>query len=86
VRAVPLAEKEGGKCVEATAENSYSGSYPLARFLYVYVNRAPGKGLDPLTREFMKLVVSRQGQEVVIKDGYFPIPASIAKEELGKVQ
>ena len=86
VRAVPLAEKEGGKCVEATAENSYSGSYPLARFLYVYVNRAPGKGLDPLTREFMKLVVSKQGQEVVIKDGYFPIPASIAKEELGKVQ
>jgi phosphate transport system substrate-binding protein len=86
VRAVPLAEKEGGKCVEATAENSYSGTYPLARFLYVYVNRAPGKGLDPLTREFVKLVVSKEGQEVVIKDGYFPIPASIAKEELGKVQ
>jgi phosphate transport system substrate-binding protein len=86
VRAVPLSEKDGGKCVEATADNSYSGSYPLARFLYVYVNKAPGKGLDPLTREFVKLVVSKQGQEAVIKDGYFPIPASIAKEELGKVQ
>jgi phosphate transport system substrate-binding protein len=86
VRAVPLAEKEGGKCVEATAENAYTGSYPLARFLFVYVNKAPGKELDPLTREFVKLVVSKDGQEAVLKDGYFPIPASIAKEELAKVQ
>ena len=86
VRAVPLTEKEGGKCVEATAENSYSGAYPLARFLYVYVNKAPGKPLDPLTREFAKLIVSREGQEGVVKDGYFPIPAMIAKEELNKIQ
>jgi len=86
VRPVPLAEKEGGKCVEATAENAYAGTYPLARFLYVYINRAPGKALDPLTREFIKLVLSREGQEVVIKDGYFPIPAGISKEELNKVQ
>ena len=86
VRAVPLTEKRGGKCVEATADNAYSGDYPLARFLYVYVNRAPSKPLDPLTREFMKLVLSRDGQEVVIKDGYFPIPASVAKEELAKIQ
>ena len=86
VRAVPLAEKEGGKCVEATADNAYSGSYPLARFLYVYVNKAPGKALDPLTREFVKLIVSKEGQEGVVKDGYFPIPATVAKEELNKVQ
>ena len=86
VRAVPLAEKAGGKCVEATADNAYSGDYPLARFLYVYVNRAPGKTLDPLTREFVKLVMSKEGQEVVVKDGYFPVPASVAKEELGKIQ
>jgi phosphate transport system substrate-binding protein len=86
VRAVPLAEKEGGKCVEATADNAYSGSYPLARFLYVYVNKAPGKALDPLTREFVKLIVSKEGQEGVVKDGYFPIPATVVKEELNKVQ
>ncbi len=86
VRPVPLSEKDGGKCIEATADNAYSGSYPLARFLYVYVNKAPGKTLDPLTREFVKLMVSKDGQEAVIKDGYFPIPASIAKEELAKVQ
>ena len=86
VRAVPLTEKEGGKCVEAHPDNAYSGTYPLARFLYVYVNKAPGKPLDPLTREFAKLVMSREGQEAVIKDGYFPIPATVAKEELNKVQ
>ena len=86
VRAVPLAEKEGAKCYEADPEHAYSGAYPLARFLYVYINKAPGKALDPLSREFVKLIVSKEGQEVVIKDGYFPIPASIAKEELNKVQ
>ena len=86
VRAVPLSEKDGGKCVEAAAETAYSGAYPMARFLFVYINKAPGKALDPLTREFVKVIVSREGQEGVIKDGYFPIPASIAKEELSKIQ
>lgn len=86
VRAVPLAARDGARCFEASPENAYAGDFPLARFLYVYVNRAPGKPLDPITREFIKLVLSRQGQEVVIKDGYFPIPASIAGEELNKVQ
>jgi phosphate transport system substrate-binding protein len=86
VRPVPLAEKEGDRCYEANADEAYAGRYPLARFLFVYINRAPGKALDPLTREFVKLVLSREGQEVVVKDGYFPIPATIAKEELGKVQ
>jgi phosphate transport system substrate-binding protein len=86
VRAVPLAEKAGGKCYDADPDNAYAGTYPLSRFLYVYINKAPGKPLDPVTREFVKLVVSRQGQEVVVKDGYFPIPASIAKEELNKIQ
>jgi phosphate transport system substrate-binding protein len=86
VRAVPLAEKDGAKCYEADPDNAYNGTYPLARFLYVYVNKAPGKGLDPLTREFAKLMLSKEGQDAVIKDGYYPIPAAIAKEELNKVQ
>ena len=84
VRAVPIAEKPGASCVEATAENAYSGKYPLARFLYVYVNKAPEKGLDPLMMEFVKFMFTRQGQEVVIKDGYFPVPNSIAQEELSR--
>ncbi|MGH7307045.1 MAG: PstS family phosphate ABC transporter substrate-binding protein [Candidatus Rokuibacteriota bacterium] len=86
VRAVPMAEKEGDKCYEADQDNASAGSYPLSRFLYVYINRAPGKALEPLTREFIRLVLSKEGQEVVIKDGYFPIPSSILKEELGKIQ
>ena len=86
VRAVPLAEKEGAKCMEADPDNAYSGAYPLSRFLYVYVNKAPGKGLDPMTREFVKMILSREGQEGVIKDGYFPITAPIAKEELNRIQ
>jgi len=86
VRAVPLAAKEGDKCHEATPDEAYSGQYPLARFLFVYINKAPGKGLDPVTREFAKLIMSKDGQEVVVKDGYFPLPASITKEELNKIQ
>jgi len=86
VRPVPLTEKEGGKCAEATAENSYSGTYPLARFLYVYINKAPNRPLDPLTREFVKLMLSKPGQETVVKDGYFPVTAGIAKEEIAKIQ
>lgn len=84
VRAVPLADE--GQPVAATADNAYSGAYPLSRFLFVYVNRAPGKPMDPIVREFVKLICSKDGQEIVVKDGYFPIPASIAKEEIAKVE
>jgi phosphate transport system substrate-binding protein len=86
VRAVPLAAKEGDKCHEAAPDEAYSGRYPMSRFLYVYINKAPGKPLDPVTREFAKLILSKEGQEVVVKDGYFPIPVQITKEELSKIQ
>jgi phosphate transport system substrate-binding protein len=82
VRAVPLAKKPGQEFVAATPANAVSGSYPLSRFLYVYINKAPNKDLAPLEREFLKLVLSRQGQEVVVKDGYIPLPASVAKKTL----
>ena len=72
--------------VEANPENAISGTYPLSRFLYVYVNKAPGKPLPPLTGEFIKLVLSRAGQEVVVKDGYIPLPAKVAARELKKIQ
>ncbi len=86
MRAVPLSAKDGDKCHEATPDEAYSGKYPLARFLFVYINKAPGKALDPVTREFAKLIMSKEGQEVVVKDGYFPLPAAITKEELNKIQ
>jgi phosphate transport system substrate-binding protein len=81
VRSLPLAEK-GSKYVEPSAENALAGDYPLARFLYVYVNKAPGKPLDPLTREFLKMVLSKEGQQVVVKGGYFPIANAVAQEDL----
>jgi len=77
VRAVPLSKKAGKPFVEATGENSISGEYPLARYLYIYVNKAPNKALSPLEAEFIKQVLSKQGQEVVVKDGYIPLPASV---------
>jgi phosphate transport system substrate-binding protein len=86
VRAVPLAEKAGADCFEATAANAYDGKYALARFLYIYTNRNPSGQPDPLIREFVRYIYSKQGQEVVIKDGYFPIPAPIAVEDARKVQ
>jgi len=85
VKAVALAEKKGGKCVEPDVAHAYTGEYPLARFLYVYVNYKPGSTLDPLRAEFLKLVFSKQGQEVVVKDGYFPITNKVAEAELAKV-
>jgi phosphate transport system substrate-binding protein len=74
---------DGGEAYAANAENSLSGDYPIARFLYLYVNADPQAGMtDPLRREFVKLIFSKQGQEVVAKDGYFPVPASVAREDL----
>lgn len=82
VRAIPLAKKEGGKFVDATPLNAATGAYPLSRFLYVYVNKAPNKPLDPLQREFVKMVLSQVGQEVVVKDGYVPLPSKVANKYL----
>ena len=84
VRAVPLSKK-GDKYVEATPTNAIAGRYPLSRFLYVYVNKAPNKPLSPLEREFVKMIMSKTGQEVVVKDGYIPLPAKAAVRELEKI-
>ena len=85
VRAVPLTKKAGGKYIEATADNAVSGKYPLSRFLYVYVNKHPNKPLAPLEREFIKLVLSQQGQEIVIKDGYIPLPEKVVAKYLSNI-
>ena len=84
VRAVPLAI-EGTEFVEAVPANAYTGDYPLARPLLLSVNYKPGSKLDPLRAEFLKYIFSKQGQQDVVKDGYFPIPASVANEMLEQV-
>ncbi len=81
VKMVPLSEKDN-KSFEASAENAYSGDYPLARFLYVYFNKKPNQDLDPLMAQFIKYVFSKEGQTVVIKDGYYPVSKALADEDL----
>jgi len=85
VRAVALSAKTGQKFIAAVPENAYTGEYPLARMLYIYVNFKPGTQLDPLRREFIRYVFSKQGQADVVKDGYYPLPADICREALKKV-
>jgi phosphate transport system substrate-binding protein len=86
VKAVPLTKKEGGAFIEANPENAVNGTYPLSRLLYVYVNKAPNKPLEPVVQEFLKLVLSEKGQQDVAKDGYIPLPATIVAKELAKIQ
>lgn len=86
VRAVPLAETEAGPYYEGTYEQVTAGQYPLSRFLYLYANKAPGKPLDPLPLEFLRMMLSKEGQEVVIKDGYMPLTPRQVTEELAKLR
>ncbi|HEX7061836.1 MAG TPA: phosphate ABC transporter substrate-binding protein PstS family protein [Woeseiaceae bacterium] len=86
VRAVPLAAEPDAGFIEATPENAVSGKYPLGRFLYIYVNKHPNEPLEPLVREFLRLVLSHQGQQVVVKDGYIPLPAQIAERFLVEIR
>lgn len=85
VRTLPLSKREGGEFIYPTNVNALSGAYPLARVLYVYVNKAPNKPLEPVVLEFLKLVLSKQGQASVAKDGYIPLPASAAQRYLDAI-
>ncbi len=85
VKAVALSKTADKEKIDATRENAISGDYPLARFLYVYVNKAPGKPLSPLESEFIRMVLSTQGQEVVVKDGYIPLPSKVAAKALASI-
>jgi phosphate transport system substrate-binding protein len=85
VKALALAKDAQSEAIPASAEFAYSGDYPLARFLWLSVNYKPGTQLDPLRREFIKYVFSKQGQEAVVKDGYFPVSAALATDALNAV-
>ncbi len=85
VRAVPLANDAKSKVVEAIPENAYRGEYPLARFLLLYVNVKPGSEVDPLRREFLRYMLSKDGQMDVVRDGYFPLTDKLVKQQLDKL-
>ncbi len=86
VRALPLAKDENADLVEPTFDNAMKGKYPLGRALYVYVNKKPNEPLPPLVAEFMKFLLSKEGQEIAVKDGFGPLPLKIVDRELGKLK
>jgi phosphate transport system substrate-binding protein len=82
VKFVKLAAAAGETCYEPNAEHASSGDYPISRFLYIYVNKNPNEVLDPVRGEFIRFVYSKQGQEAVVKDGYFPVVKVLADDDL----
>jgi phosphate transport system substrate-binding protein len=85
VKTLAIAAKEGEPYYDTAPETVLAGKYPLSRFLYIYVNRKPGAPLDPLVHQLLAYVLSREGQQIVVKDGYLPLPASVITGELGKI-
>ena len=86
VRTVPLAPLGSATVYEVTADNVYAGTYPISRYLYIYVNRAPGEPLDPLVKQFLLYVISDEGQQAVVKDGFVPLLPEIVDVELKKLE
>lgn len=85
VKTLPIAGDDG-IYVEPTYENCLTGDYPLARFLFIYVNKPPNAPIDQLTGEFIRFIFSREGQEIVKKDGYYPIPAATASDYIASLK
>lgn len=86
VRAVPIAKKDGDTFIEATEDNAIAGKYALGRFLYVYVNKHPNKELSPIEKEFLTMVLSKTGQQIVVKDGYIPLSPKVVEKALADIK
>ena len=86
VKPLKIAAKKGAPYYGTDSSEVYSGHYPLSRFLYVYVNKAPNKPLDPMVREYVKFILSQEGQQTVVKDGFLPLTVKTVQEELAKLQ
>lgn len=86
VRAVPLSEKKGGAVAEANYQNVLSGKYPMSRMLYIYVAKKPGQSLPKVVEEFIKYVLSKEGQQIVVKDGYDPLTAQLSQTQLKQLK
>ena len=82
VKALALAKKDGEEAYAPTYENVLEGKYPLGRMLYLYIAKQPNQPLPKMVEEFIKYALSKEGQEIVVKDGYLPLPASVAEKQL----
>jgi len=85
VRTVPIAKRKGAEFIPPTREMALTGRYPLTRFLYLYVNKRPNEPLPPLEREFIRMVLSKTGQRITIKDGYDPLPRKVIDRMLTEI-
>ena len=86
VRYINVGPGDSDESFYPSPENAVNGNYPLARFLMVYVNRNPNEPMDRLTYEFVRFINSRQGQEIVVRDGFFPLPAAAAEQTMNKLR
>ena len=84
VRPLAISGRDG-TCFEPTRQNAYAGKYPIARFLYIYMNKNPSTALEPVRAEFIRFMYSKQGQLATVKDGYYPMPYVFAQEDLGRL-
>ncbi len=85
VKVVPIAIDDFAEPVMPDAASALAGEYPIARYLLLYINKDPNADLDPIRREFARLIFSRQGQEAVYKDGFIALPADVARNELSRL-
>jgi phosphate transport system substrate-binding protein len=87
VKAVALAENDGGPYYKGTFDEVVTHTYPLSRHIYVYINRGPNQPIDPKIREFLDYILSKDGQDAVVKEGIFlPLSASAVKQERARLQ
>lgn len=87
VRVLPLAEKAGGPFVAPSAQTFFDGSYPLHNGAYLYLNRVPGQPVSVREREFVRFVLSREGQQIVADTRLFvPLSAEQVRAELAKLE
>jgi len=87
VKPLAIAATDAGPYIEPTKANFLNRTYPLVESIYTYINRPPGKPVEPKLREFLRYVLSRQGQQDVLRDGgYLPLTAEAVREELKKIE
>ena len=85
LKALAVARDEGGPYYEGSYPNASSGRYPLTRYMYIRLNRAPGNPIPAQVKEFLRYILSREGQEPILYSAYFPLTAAEVKEELAKL-
>ncbi len=87
VKLLAIARGDGGPWIEPTRENILNRTYPFARSVWIYVNRGPGRPLDSKVREFLRYILSREGQQDVAKEGeYLPLAPELVRTELKKLE